>query len=292
MTPDTTPTPPGAAATNGPLKPEALLLIAGNGRYPLDLAAAAKAQGVRRLCVIALRGETTRAIGRLADEIHWLPLGKFQLLLDTVQATGIAHAVMAGQVTPTAIFRLAFLMDQRLRALVTRLPAINAHTVFPAIADELRGVGVELLPAYLFMEAKMPAAGTLTARAPTGAQTEDIRLGLRAAKLTSSLEIGQTVVVKNGAILAVEAFEGTDAAIRRAGKLGGAGAVVVKVAKRGHDMRFDVPVVGLRTLRSLRRARVGALAIEAGRTIMLERESFLRRAERAGICVVAVDAQE
>ncbi|MEI7438000.1 MAG: UDP-2,3-diacylglucosamine diphosphatase LpxI, partial [bacterium] len=269
-----------------------LLLIAGNGSYPLELAAAAKARGVRRLCVIAMRGETSRAIGRLADEIHWLPLGKLQLLLDTARRTGIAHAVMAGQISPTAVFRLAFMMDQRLRALVARLPAMNAHTVFPAIAGELRGVGVELLPAYLFMESKMPAPGTLTARAPTAAQSADIQLGLRTAKLTGSLEIGQTVVVKNGAILAVEAFEGTDAAIRRAGKLGGAGAVVVKVAKRGHDMRFDIPVVGLRTLRALRRAGIGALAIEAGRTIMLERETFLRRADRAGICVVAMETEE
>jgi len=284
---------PGTASTlDGAARPGALLLIAGSGRYPLDLAVAAKARGVQRLCVIALRGETARAIGRLADEIHWLPLGRLQRLLDTVQATGIAQAVMAGQVTPTAIFRLAFMMDRRLRALIARLPAINAHTVFPAIADELRGVGVELLPACLFLESQMPAPGTLTRRAPSAAQAADIRLGLRAAKLTSSIEIGQTVVVKNGAILAVEAFEGTDAAIRRAGRLGGAGAVVVKVARRGHDMRFDIPVVGLRTLHSLRRARAGALAIEAGRTIMLERETFLRRAERAGICVVAVDAQE
>ena len=138
----------------------------------------------------------------------------------------------------------------------------------------------------------MPGAGVLTRRAPTMQEEGDMALGFRVARTTSGLEIGQTVAVKEGTILAVEAFEGTDAAIRRAGRLGGAGAVVIKAAKRGHDMRFDIPVVGLRTIGTLRKARVSALALEAGRCIVLERERFIRAADAAGLAVIVRDAAD
>ena len=268
--------------------PETLGVIAGRGSYPWQLARSAHAQGVKRVVAFAFKRETEWAIERQADEVVWLHLGSLQALLDAVKAKGITRIAMAGQITPTRLFSLR--LDAKALAILRTLKTRNAHTIFGAIADELRGIGAELLPAYQFMETEMPAAGPLGRRAPDGREQADIRLGAQAAKVTSGLEIGQTVVVKEGTILAVEGFEGTDETIRRAGRLGGAGAVVVKVAKRGHDMRFDIPIIGLRTFRMLKKAKVSCLAVEAKRTILLEREKLVAEADRLGIAFVAFDA--
>jgi len=274
---------------NAPLSPapDSLILIAGKGAYPLELARSARAQGVRPLHVIAFKGETDRAIEASADQTTWLRLGSIDALLDAARSTGIRHAVMAGQITPTSLFSIRF--DARALSILRTLPAKNADTLFGAVARELASIGIEILPAWMFMQTAMPAPGVLTRRAPTPVEARDIALGLRVAKTTSSLEIGQTVAVKDGVILAVEAFEGTDAAIRRAGTLGGPGIVVVKVAKLGHDVRFDIPVIGPRTLDGLRKVKAAVLAVEAGRTILLERERLIRAADDSGISLEAVD---
>lgn len=266
--------------------PETLGVIAGKGAYPRVLAQSARAQGVKRLFVVAFKGETDRAIEKFVDEIRWLNIGQLRALLDALRDSGVRHAVMAGQITPTHLFRVR--MDSAMFDLLGRLQERNAETIFGAVGDELRKVGVELLPASLFMESTMPPPGLLSHRAPTHEEQADIELGLKVAKSTSGLDIGQTVVVKRGTILAVEAFEGTDATILRAGKLGGEGAVVVKVAKRGHDMRFDIPVVGEHTMATLRKARVAVLAVEAGRTILLDRDALVAEANRRRLCLVAV----
>jgi DUF1009 family protein len=271
-------------------QPETLGLIAGRGVYPLLLAESAKKQGVRRLVAVAFRGETERALERLADEVHWLNVGQLTALLETFRDSGVTQAVMAGQITPTHLYRVR--PDARALALLARLKIRNAETIFSAVADELKTVGVELLPASLFMESAMPPPGLLGRRAPTPEEEGDIRLGCRAAKATSGLDIGQTVVVKQGTILAVEAFEGTDETILRAGRLGGKGAVVVKAAKRGHDMRFDIPVLGLQTLKVLRKIGAAVLAVEAGRTILLERERMITEADRLGLAFLAVEIEE
>lgn len=268
--------------------PATLGVIAGLGSYPWQLARSAHAQGVKRVVAFAFKGETERVIGKYADEVVWLRLGALGALLDAVKARGIAKIVMAGQIKPTRLFSLR--LDARALAILRTLRTRNAHTIFGAIADELKAIGAELLPAYRFMETEMPAAGVLGRRTPDEREQADIRLGAQAAKVTSGLEIGQTVVVKDGTILAVEGFEGTDATILRAGKLGGAGAVVVKVAKRGHDMRFDIPIIGLRTFKMLKKARVSCLAVEAQRTILLEREKLAAEADRLGIAFVAFAA--
>ncbi len=270
--------------------PEALSLIAGRGVYPLLLAQSARVQGVRRIAAVAFKGETDRKLGGLVDEIRWLPMGQFGAMLDTLRGFGIPRAVMAGQIAPTNLFRVRF--DRAGLALLAKLKERNAESIFGAIAGELAGIGVDLQPASLFMESTMPAPGQLSRRAPSEEEQSDIAIGLGVAKSTSGLDIGQTVVIKRGTILAVEAFEGTDAAILRAGELGGPGAVVVKVAKRGHDMRFDIPVVGRRTFKTLRRARIGALAVEAGRTILLEREALVEEADRLGIAWVSVKTED
>lgn len=267
--------------------PESLGVIAGRGRYPLLLAESAKKQGVHRLFAVAFKGETDRLIESLADDVIWLRVGQLAKMLDAFRQSGIRDAVMAGQIRPSNLFRVR--MDKAMIALLAELKERNAHTIFDAIGKKLKEVGIVLRPASLFMESAMPDAGVLSDRQPTKREREDIALGLKVAKRTSGIEIGQTVVVKEGTILAVEAFEGTDDTIARAGRLGGAGAVVVKVAKQGHDMRFDIPVIGERTLKMLRKARAAVLAIEAGRSIILDREKIIDRVNRQGISLVAVE---
>lgn len=270
--------------------PETLAIIAGKGAYPLVLAESARAQGVKNLFALAFKGETDRSLARLVDRTEWIYVGQLGALLDQLRGSGAKVAVMAGQITPTNLFRVR--MDRPMMELLGRLRQRNADTIFGAVGEELQKIGIELKPASLFMESAMPAAGPISRRAPTPEEQADIELGLRVAKATSGLDIGQTVVIKRGTVLAVEAFEGTDAAIRRAGELGGEGSVVVKVAKRGHDMRFDIPVVGQHTLKTLRKAGVSALAVEAGRTILLEREKLADEADRQGLAFLAVVARD
>ena len=268
--------------------PETLGVIAGLGTYPWQLARSAHAQGVKRVVAFAFKGETERIIKNYADEVVWLHLGSLGALLDAVRAAGVTRLVMAGQIKPTRLFSLR--LDAKALSVLRRLEKKNAHTIFGAIADELKAIGAELMPAYCFMETEMPAAGVLGRRAPDAREQADIRLGAKAAKTTSGLEIGQTVVVKDGTILAVEGFEGTDETILRAGRLGGPGGVVVKVAKLGHDMRFDIPIIGERTFKMLKKAKVSCLAVEAGRTILLAREKLVAEADRLDIAFVAFDA--
>ncbi|HMP77503.1 MAG TPA: UDP-2,3-diacylglucosamine diphosphatase LpxI [Kiritimatiellia bacterium] len=270
--------------------PDALGMIAGKGVYPLEFARAARAQGVRRLFAVAFKGETEREIEKLVDEVRWLYVGQLEAMLDAFRASGVAQAVMVGQITPTHLFRVR--PDRAMLNLLGRLKQRNAETIFGAVGEEMEKVGVKLAPASLFMESAMPKPGLIGTRPPTTEEQADIQLGLDVAKATSGLDIGQTVVLKHGTILAVEAFEGTDAAILRAGELGGEGAVVVKVAKRGHDMRFDIPVVGLHTFKTLKKAGISALAVEAGRTILLERERLIEEADRRQIAFVAVSTED
>ncbi|MGA1529652.1 MAG: LpxI family protein [Kiritimatiellia bacterium] len=269
---------------------ESLIIIAGRGAYPRVLAENARQQGVKRIAAIAFKRETDRVIEKVADEVTWVAIGQLQAMLDAMQAFAIPHAVMAGQIKPTHLFNLR--PDKKLFDLLARLKERNAETIFGAIGEELKAVGIELLQASSFMEASMPPAGQIGHLPPTPAQWEDIRLGLRVAKATSGLDIGQTVVVKEGTVLAVEAFEGTDQTFLRAGELSGPGAVIVKVAKRGHDMRFDIPVIGERTFKSIKKSGASVLAVEAGRAILLEREKLVALADRGGVAFLAVDFNE
>lgn len=267
-----------------------IVLLAGKGDYPLLLAQSARAQGVRRIKAVAFRHETDRAIARHVDEVKWIYLGQFGAVLDTLEAWGIKHAVMVGQITPTHLFSLRF--DRMTFEILKRLKHRNAHTIYGAACDELTRRGITLLPAHLFMESAMPEAGLIGGREPTESEMADIQFGLKVAKITSSIEIGQTVVVKEGTILAVEAYEGTDETILRAGRVGNGGAVVVKVAKKGHDMRFDIPVVGLRTMKILKKSKSKVLAVEAKRTILLERDQLIKEARKLGICFIAMNTED
>jgi DUF1009 family protein len=269
-----------------PNVPHAIGIIAGRGAYPLMLAESARQQGVQRLVAIAFRKETRPEIEALVDEVHWIRLGQYGHMLNELEQSGVKHAVMAGQITPTHLFRVRF--DAKLIALLKKLRTRNAETIFGAVAADMQEIGVELTAASLFMETHMPEAGLLSRRAPTESEAADIELGFKIAKTTSALDIGQTVVVREGTVLAVEAFEGTDDTIRRAGRLSKSGSVVVKVAKPGHDMRFDIPVIGLHTMKVLRKAKASALALEAGRAIILEREQVIEQANAMGLCLTVV----
>lgn len=272
------------------MKTESLAIIAGKGAYPLELARSARRQGIGRLVAIAFKGETDRGIEKLVDETHWLAVGQLSALLDTLKRIAVPQAVMVGQITPTSLFRVR--PDRAFLNLLGRLRERNAETIFGAVGEELKQIGVSLCPASIFMEDAMPSPGLIGNRPPTAEEQADIEYGARVAKVISGLDIGQTVVVKHGTVLAVEAFEGTDAAILRAGKLGGPGGVVVKVAKRGHDMRFDIPVVGVKTFDVLKRAGVSALAVEARRTILLERERLVELADRLRIAFLAIETKD
>ncbi len=264
--------------------PEALGLIAGSGVYPLLLADAARVAGVKKIFVAAFTGETSADITNRADEIAWLRVGQLSKLLQFFRERGVAHAIMAGQVAPGNLFNLR--PDLKAMFLLARLKKRNAESIFGAIADQLAENGVELLPATTFLEHLLAPPGHIAGPKLKVREAEDVAFGFEIAKQLSALDVGQTIVVKNGTVLAVEAFEGTNEAIRRGGSLGRKNAIVIKVTKPEQDMRFDVPVIGAETLAVAAESKVRAIAVEAGRTLLLEKAALTELAERAKISLV------
>lgn len=267
---------------------QALGLIAGSRSLPLELARNARALGVARLVAVAFEGETDPALAELVDQIVWLRVGQLSKLIAAFTDQGVRHCVMAGQIAPKNLFDLR--PDLRAMTVLLRLKEKNAHTIFGAIADELRKDGVELVTAIPWLQTLMPAPGFTTGPKLSEAQAADVAFGFRIAKEVSRLEIGQTVVVKNGTVLAVEGFEGTDLCLKRGGSLAGkdGGAVAVKVAKPNHDMRFDIPCLGTHTIQVCQEARLVVLAFEAGKTLLLDRSQVEEAARQAGLTLAAV----
>jgi UDP-2,3-diacylglucosamine hydrolase len=241
---------------------------------------------VRRITAATFEGETAEGIGRLVDDAVPMRVGQLGKLLEAGRRSGAAHALMAGQIAPGNLFDLR--PDFKALMVLARLRERNAETLFGAVAAELAGVGLELLPATRFMERHIAGEGHLAGPGPKSRQRQDLAFGHRIAKETSRLDIGQTVVVRHGTVLAVEAFEGTNEAIRRGGALGRNGAVVVKVSKPGQDMRFDVPVVGPKTLEVAAASGISAIGVEAGRTLLLDRDAVAERADALGVSIVAL----
>ena len=243
---------------------DTLGIIAGNRSLPLLFAKEARRQGIKRLVAVAFEGETDPALASLVDDIVWVKVGQLSKSLAAFTDRGIKHCVMAGQIAPKNLFELR--PDFRALALLLRLREKNAHTVFGAIADELKREGVELIEATPWLKPLMPGTGFQLGPKLSDAQRADVEFGFRIAKEVSRLEIGQTVLVKDGTVLAVEGFEGTDACLARGGALAGrdGGAVAVKVAREEHDLRFDIPCLGPKTLETCAAARITALAFEAG----------------------------
>ena len=269
------------------MSPNALGIIAGNRSLPLALAREARAAGIARLVAVGFEGETNPDLAALVDEIVWLKVGQLKKLIEAFTSRGISQCVMVGQIAPKNLFDLR--PDFRAMGILLRLKEKNAHTIFGAIADELKKEGVELISAMPWLKTQMPSAGFRIGRI-TPEQEEDLAFGFKIAKEISRLEIGQTVVVKNGTVLAVEGFEGTDKCLQRGGELAGSdgGAIAVKVAKPDHDLRFDLPVVGERTVETCARAKISALGFEAGRTILLEQAEVENLCKKHNIAIAAL----
>jgi len=251
-------------------QPEILGIIAGNRTLPLVLARQARSMGVKRLVAVAFEGETDKALATLVDDIVWLRVGQLSKMIGAFTQRGVKQCVMVGQIAPKNLFDVR--PDLRAMALLFKLKERNAHTVFGAIADELKKDGVELVTAIPWLQPLMPGAGFTLGRKLSEDQQADVAFGHRIAKEISRLEIGQLAVVKNGTVLAVEGFEGTDRCLARGGELAGkdGGAIAVKVAKENHDVRFDLPCIGPQTLETCIAAKISVLAIDAGRTLLLE----------------------
>jgi DUF1009 family protein len=263
-------------------------LIAGNRSLPLIFARQARQLGVKRLVAVAFEGETDPALASLVDEIVWLRVGQLSKMLAAFTSRGIRQCVMAGQIAVKNLYDVR--PDLRALALLFRLKEKNAHTIFGALADELKKEGVELVEATPWLQTLMLADDFHLGPKPTATQRADADFGWRIAKEISRLEIGQTVVVKKGAVLAVEGFEGTDQCLARGGGLAGrnGGAVAVKVARENHDLRFDIPCLGPQTLETCAAARIAVLAFEAGKSLLLEQETCARLAQQYKISVITL----
>jgi DUF1009 family protein len=246
-------------------------IIAGNRSLPMAFAEQARAQGVKRLVAIAFENETNPALAQKVDDLVWLKVGQLSKMIAALKDRGVAHCVMLGQIAPRNLFYVR--PDLRALAMLMKLREKNAHSIFGALADELKKDGITLIEPIPWLQPLMPAAGFSLGPRLTDARKEDIAFGFRIAKEISRLEIGQMVIVKEGTVLAVEGFEGTDQCLRRGGELsGGKGAVAVKVAREKHDLRFDIPCVGAQTIETCAAARVSTLVFEAGKTLLLERD--------------------
>ena len=262
-------------------------LIAGNGRFPLLFAEAARAAGVD-VVAVAHEGETPPELADCVPDVTWVHVGELGKIIATFQAAGVTEAVMAG-----GIYKVGALTnirpDARGMAFIGKLPNLNDDVILRGVARELEAEGITIVESTRFLPALVPDVRTLTRVAPDAPQWKDIRLGVAAAKVIGRWDIGQSVVVKRGTVIAVEGAEGTNATIRRAGELAGSGGVVVKVSKPHQDLRFDVPAVGPDTVTVMHEAGAQVLAVEAGRTLLIERPAFVEQANRYGLAVVAAD---
>ena len=264
--------------------PDTFGIIAGNGVYPKELALAARRAGVKKIVVAAFTNETDPALTEHADTIDWLRVGQLARLLKYFRQHDVRQAVMAGQIAPRNLFDLH--PDWKALLLLARLKQRNAESIFGAIATELENAGTELLPATTFLESALVTQGLFAGPNLSRRQQTDIDMGWKVAKEIGRLNVGQTVIVKNGTVLAIEGLDGTNETIRRGGRLAGTGAIMIKVSKPNQDMRFDVPVIGLETVRVAEEAHLGAIALEAGRTLLLEKSKILEQADRSRISIL------
>jgi len=264
---------------------ESLGIIAGNSVYPILLADSARKASVKKIVAAAFTGETDPALEKHVDLLEWMRVGQLGRLLKFFRAHKVRHAIMAGQIAPKNLFD--FQPDWKALLLLRKLKERNAESIFAAIADELAKIDVELLPATTFLEDSLAPSGLVAGTKLSSQEEEDVDLGWKTAKEIARFDIGQTVIVKNGTVVAVEAFEGTNETIKRGGTLARNGAVMVKVTKPNQDMRFDVPVIGVETIRIAAEAKLRVIAVEAGNTLLLERDPIVDLANRSRISIIA-----
>jgi DUF1009 family protein len=263
----------------------ALGIIAGNGIYPKLLADGARNASVNKIVAAAFTNETDPVLEKHVDNLEWMRVGQLGRLLKFFRGQDIHHAIMAGQIAPKNLFDLR--PDLKALLLLGKLKERNAESIFAAVAEELGKIDVDLLPATTFLEDSLAPAGLIAGSKLSRREEKDVDIGWKIAKEVARLDIGQTVIVKNGTVVAVEAFEGTNDAIKRGGALAREGAVMVKLAKPNQDMRFDVPVIGVETIRIAAESKVRVIAIEAGKTLLLERDVLTAMANDVNMSVVA-----
>jgi len=261
-------------------------LIAGNGKFPFLVLEGAKRAGTS-VAVAAIREETDPAIEQAADSMVWVGIGQLGKMLRFFKEEGVDKAIMAGQVKHVQIFSRA-VPDVRMLKMLLRLPRRNTDALIGAVANELASEGIELIDSTFFLKDQLPHTGTLTKREPDERERTDLEYGLEIARAIAGMDLGQTIVVRDRACVAIEAMEGTDAVIRRAGDLVRGRLTVVKIAKPDQDMRFDVPVVGVPTIQSMKESGATCLSLTAGKTLMFEREEMIKLADKHRIAIVAV----
>ena len=263
-------------------------LIAGNGRFPFLVLQGARSLG-HDVTVVAVKEEAFKDLEQAARdaeaELHWVSLGHLGKCIKILKSAGVRQAVMAGQVKHVKIFS-GIVPDVTLLSVLARLTARNTDSLISGVADVMRDEGIELIDSTAFLAPLLAQAGTLTARGPDADERTDFDFGYRVADAIAALDVGQTIVVKHKAVVAVEAMEGTDEVIGRAGHLAGSGVRVIKVAKPKQDMRFDVPVIGIATIQAMRAAGASALSIDAGRTLVLDGAHVFKSADEAGIAII------
>ncbi len=269
---------------------ERIGLIAGSGRFPVLFAETARRRGVE-VFAVAHRGETDPDLERAVAGITWIYPGELDAMIRALVAAGVSRTVMVGGIAKPRLFR-EFRPDARAVALIARLGQVRDDLVLRGVAAELESEGIAVVESTVYLQEIVPGPGVLGAREPTAEEWRDIHFGFRAAKVIGQFDIGQSVVVRSGAVIAVEGIEGTDATIRRAGELANGDIVLVKVCKPTQDTRFDLPAVGPATVKALVQVQGRALAIEAGSTVVLDREEMIALADRSDIAVVAVKAGE
>ncbi|MGE0826830.1 MAG: LpxI family protein [Candidatus Binatia bacterium] len=261
-------------------------LIAGNGQFPSIFIKAAQAENVE-IIAVAHEGETLPEIATLVPTVTWVRVGELGKIITTFHESGVTEAVMAGGISKAGALA-NFQPDERGMAFISRLSSLKDDVILRGIASELESDGIVVVESTRFLASLLPTEGTLTTRTPDAQQWDDIRFGFTVAKEIGRWDIGQSVVVKRGTVIAVEGVEGTNATIRRGGTLGGEGTVVVKVSKPQQDLRFDVPAIGPETITTMQEVKAKVLAIETGKTLMLDKAECLHAAESAAISIVAV----
>lgn len=266
-------------------------LIAGNGKLPFLFATAARHQN-KHVVAAAIWGDTSPFLHFLVHQIAWFRAGELKKLFDYFRRQGVRDVVMAGQVNPGNLFNRRHEMDEEFRALYEALESRTADTIFSAVAEKLKSNGLELLDSTILFQDYLAPPGTFTEREPNPSEMADIHFGQKIAKTMGGLDIGQTVVVKDLSIVAIEAMEGTDRCIRRGGRIVREGAVVVKMSKPQQDQRFDVPVIGPKTIQVMREVKAGCLAVEAQKTLVINQDQCIRLANESGITIISCPAPD
>lgn len=266
---------------------EKIGLIAGNKKFPLIFAEEAKKKNYY-IVAVAIKGDASSKLKNFADKVYWIGLKDYSRVFEIFKSEGITKIVMAGQISPHRLFSKEVAQDAKLKKILSQIKDKRADTIFGAITEELKDSGFELVDSTFLLEDFLPKKGILTKKEPDFNEWEDIYFGLDLAKEIGFLDIGQTVAVKQKAVIAVEALEGTDNLICRAGRIAKCGIIVVKVSKPNQDMRFDIPVVGLNTIKNLIKVKAACLALEAGKTLFIDKAQSIGLADKHGVSIVAV----